>query len=161
MKKHFIMKAVTFALSLMLLMGTIPTLVIAEDTKAELNEFLAPTSHLTSVPSGYTAIRSAADLAKVRANLAGKYILMNDIDMGFASFAPIGEYDVDELSSAYTFSGVFDGNGYTISNLYIYVAGTKAEVYAGMFAAVSGEVKNLCLTGNITAQTSKTSYAGA
>lgn len=66
------------------------------------------------------------------------YKLMNDIDLSsIPSWTPIG----DNRSSSVRFSGTFDGQGYTISNLKI----TSWGAYAGLFGFVRGNavIKNL------------------
>ncbi len=45
-------------------------------------------------------------------DLSGHYILTSDIDMTGLNFSPIG-------NNSTPFSGIFDGNGHTISNLTI------------------------------------------
>lgn len=51
--------------------------------------------------------------------------LMNDIDLssvcgeGKGNWTPIAKYGIYKFGGEYHFDGVFDGNGYTISNLYI------------------------------------------
>ena len=72
-----------------------------------------------SIPTGYTAVYTIEDLYAVRKNPSGKYILMNDIDL--SETAPGGDWDngngwlpIDD------FSGVFDGNCYSIKNMHIY-----------------------------------------
>ena len=68
-----------------------------------------------AVPEGYTAIATPAELDAVRDNLAGKYILVNDIDLsGWGNWVPIG-YLTDYASQEFT--GVFDGNGKTIRGM--------------------------------------------
>ena len=57
-----------------------------------------------TVPSGYTAIRTPADLAAI--NGSGNYILMEDIDVSGTEWTPIA-----------SFSGVLDGNGHKITGL--------------------------------------------
>lgn len=101
-----------------------------------------------TVPEGYIGIFTAADLDAVRNDLDGKYILMNDIDLGsWGNWDPIGEY----------FTGVFDGNGYSILNMQISDDGlikedsvNQYEGFAGLFAFLEGAtVKNIA---NITGQ---------
>lgn len=82
-------------------------------------------------------ITTPAELDRVRQEPAAWYILGNDIDMsewtgldfkGFSPIAPDG------------FSGHFDGQGHTISGLFV---NTTAS-YAGLFAFLNGaEVRNL------------------
>ncbi len=63
------------------------------------------------------------------------FILAADLDLAdVADFAPIGNPDSP-------FSGVLDGAGYTVSNLNL----NRADEYTGLFAAVSGKIKNLNL----------------
>lgn len=51
--------------------------------------------------------------------------LMNDIDLstvcgeGKGNWTPIAKYGIYKYNGEYHFDGVFDGNGHTISNLYI------------------------------------------
>ncbi|MDD7293016.1 MAG: hypothetical protein PUG83_05865, partial [Clostridiaceae bacterium] len=102
---------------------------------------------LADVPEGFTAVYDIDGLYGIRGNLAGKYILMADIDMtndvaaggdydnGYG-WAPIGE------NGSTPFSGTFDGNGHTITGLRCY--NTKTT-YVGLFGYVTGEVKNLTI----------------
>ncbi len=108
------------------------------------------------------------DLNNVRNDLSAYYKLMNDIqfvDADFesggtyyndgAGFVPIGTY-------ATPFTGTFDGNGYTIENLYVYATATEdSKIYAGLFGASSGTIQNLGMEGgSITAYTA-TDYIDA
>ena len=75
---------------------------------------------------------------------------MNDIDLSGFDWNPIGEVDSNGIKQGFT--GVLDGNGYTISNLTI-----NNVAYSGLFAAIGdgagvrGVVKNLGLEDvNIT-----------
>ncbi|MEI6750278.1 MAG: GLUG motif-containing protein [Bacteroidota bacterium] len=67
---------------------------------------------------------------------------------GYAGFSPIGG-----LNSQY-FNGTYDGNGKTISNLYINRAG---GTYAGLFGMTEGTIKNL---GVLNADVTGGTYAG-
>lgn len=64
-----------------------------------------------AIAEGYTVITSADDLQAINNNLSGKYILMGDIDLSGENWTPIGD-----LSDPFT--GEFNGNGYTVSNLF-------------------------------------------
>jgi len=126
------------------------------------------------VPEGYTAVRTVLDLYKVRYNLAGNYILMNDIDLTEAT-AVGGDYDYggrgwnpigsnDTYSKNGEFTGVFDGNGHIISGMRIYSyatlpSGTGTNIYLGLFANNVGTIKNLHVNGNITSYSSRYVYA--
>ncbi len=92
-------------------------------------------------------IATLSDLQKIGKDnafpLNGEYILTADIDCAGVAWEPIG------YSTQGTFSGIFDGNGYTIRNLH---SGTDAEPVSveaggwGLFRAVRGTVKNLVLS---------------
>ena len=80
-------------------------------------------------------VATVAQLNDVRNQLSWHYILMADLDLGVnpyntgSGWNPIG-----------TFTGVFDGNGHTISNLFI-DRSTSDDV--GLFSGLAGTVKNL------------------
>lgn len=93
-----------------------------------------------------THITNVTELQAMENNLSEDYILDNDIDAsatsgwnGGAGFDPVGN-----------FTGTFDGQGYTITNLFINRPGTG---HNGLFAIVdtSGDIKNVILEDvNIT-----------
>ncbi len=112
-------------------------------------------------------ISTADELAKIGAEdgypLSGSYKLTADIDLhGSAEnpWTPIGSYDIfDDDDYNYTpFTGTFDGDGHTISGLYI--NSSNHENY-GLFGYVNtnGTVKNLTVSGSVTA-TNNLSNAG-
>ena len=108
---------------------------------------------LETVPSGYIGIYDVAGLRNISNNLSGKYILMADIDMAGEAFTPIG---IDANSA---FTGIFEGNDHTITNLTI----ESSNQYVGMFGYVkAGTVQNLKLESvNITNSLTKVSgYTG-
>ena len=81
-------------------------------------------------------------------NFAGKYIVLaNDIDLGAHEWTPIGSRGTDKTS----FSGVFDGNGFTIKGLSI----TSYTQYSGLFGVVAAVdaydavIANLIVEGSI------------
>jgi hypothetical protein len=85
---------------------------------------------------------------------ADKYFRLDaDIDMASAgAFAGIGEYN-----TAKCFSGVFDGNNKTISNLVF-----SKRKYAGLFNQVNGgTIKNLVIDGVSFADGDAPEYGGA
>lgn len=92
------------------------------------------------IPIEYTSIRTTQDLIDIRQNdptLTGNYILRNDIDwtasQGTTAWQPLG-------SKSVPFAGMFDGNGYSISNLNI-----DGSTMSGMFGYLTGEVRNLTI----------------
>lgn len=85
-------------------------------------------------------VSSYEDIAKLRDavdggdTLSGKYFRQTD-DIIFpdgVNWNPIGD-----LLSEYAFGGFYDGNGYTLSNIY------SEDPYAGVFSFLAGEVRNL------------------
>lgn len=89
----------------------------------------------TPVSDTIVVINEPSDLNKIRSNPAGYYILSSNIDMtaysGEEGWTPIPD-----------FSGVFDGRGYTISNLKI---SRPNQNYVGLF----GNVKNSATIANL------------
>ena len=71
--------------------------------------------------------------------------LDNDIDLGGAEWRPIGDYAFSRTS----FNGVFDGQGYTVSNFKVTepVRWTEkvTEASYGFFGNVKGTIKNLTI----------------
>jgi hypothetical protein len=93
---------------------------------------------LDAAAAACTPIRTAADLDRIRRDLAGDYCLRNDIDLaGAGGFEPIG-------SQAEPFTGKLDGGGFVIRNLTI----NSARPEVGLFGWITGGVvKNLTLAG--------------
>lgn len=78
-------------------------------------------------------ISTIEDLKSVDSGLNGHYILVNDIDLTGVEWEP--------LAAEECFTGIFDGNGYSIKNLSI----TKGQPLVGLFGQSSGTIKNLKL----------------
>jgi len=98
-----------------------------------------------TVPAGYAPIYTPQDLDNIRNDLAGKYILMNDIDMsGWGNWVLIGanERQTEDGDDWDVFTGVFDGNSHKIRNLTC-AGGNAAALFVGI--AGKGIVKNLYL----------------
>jgi len=87
-------------------------------------------------------------------NLSKDYILMNDIDVQNSTlFKPIGSYSYTMITDEYTgnpFTGTFNGNGYTISNVTF---SNNNTMTAGLFGGVERasisnlSLENISLTG--------------
>lgn len=92
-------------------------------------------------------ICTASQLNDIGLNQIGwdkHFKLMGDIDLSGVTYNPIGIY-TSSPSVDTPFSGVFDGNNLTISNLSLTVNDINSS--AGMFMKISGgEVKNLTLS---------------
>ena len=115
-------------------------------------------TRLTEVPEGWIGVYTAEDLEAVRENLGGSYILMNDIVIPEEFYEPGGIYEdgfvpIGNEAEPYTltllddngveyyryvqgdrFTGSFNGNGYTISNVHIDTEGEWS--YVGLFGQV-------------------------
>ncbi|NLE30681.1 LPXTG cell wall anchor domain-containing protein, partial [Candidatus Dojkabacteria bacterium] len=131
---------------------------------------------LTSFTYSYDAIptiqiQTIEDLDSVRDNLMANYILMRDLDFNDCNsysncenmstyteglgWEPVGSWnDVSEIEHPYY--GTFDGQGHTISNLYI---NRPSEYFVGLFGLVGegGKIKNV---GLINASISGLGYTG-
>ncbi|MBQ1967826.1 MAG: hypothetical protein II356_07615, partial [Clostridia bacterium] len=117
--------------------------------------------HLTEVPEGYVGVYTKDDLYAVRENPSGKYILMNDIVFEDEDYVKGGDFynsgaGWEPIGTDSTpFKGVFDGNNYTIYNLYI---NSPDEDYQGLF----GYIYNATIqkTNVLNAIISAKNYAG-
>lgn len=117
-------------------------------------------TYRNSVTVGLTlatkVIRTVDDLLAVHDDLAGIYVLANDIDLADYNalqmvsgadaevWTPFGLY-VDGGTST-PFTGIFDGNGYEIRNFYMNRSANAPQNFnAGFFGYVgaNGEVRNL------------------
>ena len=89
--------------------------------------------------------------------------LMADIDMTGLPWIPIGVGVMKNgVFISNGFSGVFDGNGHTVSGIDC-TATSDDFAYAGFFGSFSGTVKNLTVQGSfkaVTTATSKSTYTG-
>lgn len=91
-----------------------------------------------------------AQMVNAGTDFSGKTIkLTADIDLGDKEWTPIG-------TSRNKFAGTFDGQGYTISGLYI----NTSSQYQGLFGSTAPEafIQNLIVTGSVTANGKN--YAG-
>jgi hypothetical protein len=107
---------------------------------------------LTYNGTAYYPIRTAAELAYIATDSSSwskNFILMNDIDLASKSWTPIALNNFTGSDDPRAFSGTFDGNGHTISNLSIQGAygysGNSGVKYSevGFFGVLTGTVKNL------------------
>ena len=103
--------------------------------------FLNENAQKDEVPEGWTGIYTVSDLDRIRDNLNGKYILMNDLAFteSDGAFTPIG-------TQAEPFMGQFDGNGYVIRNLTIDV--TQPEPMISLYEdRTAHDVTETCNVG--------------
>jgi filamentous hemagglutinin family protein len=108
--------------------------------------YTAPTSYASgftgATPTAYMLVNSIQNLQAMNQNFAGSYALGKDLDAGVTSnwnsgagFNPIG-------SSSTPFTGIFNGNGHTISDLKINRPSTE-EI--GLF----GYLEDTALVSNV------------
>ncbi len=114
-------------LVLALLLLNIPLEALAKPVQVSLRE----QRFQVTAAENQIEINSAADLAKIGNDpdypLDGNYIQMANIDLSdYENWDPIG-------SNTSSFSGIFNGNGFTISNLTINRPGTY---YQGLFGHI-------------------------
>ena len=122
------------------------------------------------VPEGWIGVYTADDLEKIRENLGGNYILMNDIEIPDAYYAEGGIYDdgfmpiggeircdldlyangtprknedgsLKQNIVVQPFTGTFNGNGYVISNVHVKQFSGGNEAPAGHLAGLFGKCK--------------------
>ena len=131
--KNFIMKnkgKILFALAIAIVIALVSVYFIVNLPKKiaiEKNEEEIKAS-VEEVPEGYIGIYNADDLRNMANNLAGNYILMVDLDMTEQAFTPIGT----GTTKSNSFTGTFEGNYHTISNLTI----SSSNLHVGMFGYV-------------------------
>lgn len=101
-------------------------------------------------------IATAAQLDKVREDLAAHYVLTEDIDLSdYDNWEPIGAFhslsdapeDAEIPHPDYAFTGTFDGQGHTISNLTIK---SETPMGVGLFGCASGTEAGPAYIGNFT-----------
>ncbi|MCL2002843.1 MAG: prepilin-type N-terminal cleavage/methylation domain-containing protein [Oscillospiraceae bacterium] len=122
--------------------------VIAEFIDSYGNPFESQRTHpyFAGHLDGVNSITSARHLYNIRHDATGTFTLENDIKLSdhITSFDPIPD-----------FSGTFNGNGKTISNLDVSKTGN-----AGLFAEVTGKVENLILENPIVTGATAGAVAG-
>ncbi len=124
---------------------------------------LIPTFEV-SAETVYTEIYTAEQLRAIDNNLNGNYKLMNDIDLS-AYTGSNGKYDFNSngwepigsggVYGNNAFTGVFDGNGHTISGIRIHVTSipkgaSSKTAHIGLFAYNSGVIRNLTVDGMVS-----------
>ena len=105
-----------------------------------------PVTQLTSAEAtaqGYTMITDIAGLQAINSGLGGKYILMKDIDL-----SSLGTLSQSLIAQGAGFTGEFNGNGYSLSNLNI----SSTSLRAALFGRTNGAtLKNIALiNSNVT-----------
>ena len=110
----------------------------------------------------YRAVRNPQEFLAIADDLAGYYMLANDIDFEGVAYKRIAHF-ADTESGTQGFSGILDGNGCTVKNIDLSTCAAEAP-YHNSFAlfgtmAATGVVRNLNLV-NIYSSTA-ISYSAA
>ena len=95
------------------------------------------------------AISTAAEFEAIVANLTGRYLLVNDIDLGnknYSGWSVISSGDSN-------FTGIIDGNGYSVKNI------TFSASMRGIFVNMSGTLKNISFE-NVTVEKGDSNRGG-
>lgn len=117
-KKNYLKKLIALSICLSMILGPclpLPALVSADNVVALASE----PQQDQSVPEGYTGIYTIYDLYNIRSNPSGNYILMNDIDLSETAQGQAWDSGNGWLPIN-SFSGILDGNGYSIKNMHLY-----------------------------------------
>ena len=130
--------------------------VVKGEQSSELPSWMlsdASTIYITTAQQ----LKQLADEVNAGDSKSGKTVLlMNDIDLSvYPNWSPIGTLKPNTSQVSYPFSGVFDGQNHTISNL---TCTSATNGYAGLFGNFDGTVQNLILRD---AQITSESNAGA
>ena len=100
--------------------------------------------------TGYKAIATLADLKAVGNDVNGKYLMVDDIDLGGVA---------GQIANA--FSGIFDGNGHAVKNGYINMATNAGEAKRDFIGALGGTLKNTAFIGWKTESGTNGTWQGA
>ena len=95
-------------------------------------------------------ISTAEQLDAVRNNLSGNYKLTRDIDLSEICGEEIGKSWTGIGNSSNQFKGTFDGDGHTITGLYINSSSSNQGLFG--YVGSSGTVKNLGVSGSVTSK---------
>jgi hypothetical protein len=126
--------------------------VLSFGTSGSLS-FLGTSNNLTINGKAYALVADLHTLASdIAANPSGMFALAGSYDA-----SKDGTYGSSPIST--TFSGVLDGLGNSIQNLSVSNA-QKTLVYVGLFADVSGAVRNIGLAG-VNISVARNGYVGA
>jgi hypothetical protein len=112
----------------------------------------SPTDYSSSIVSGiltnYQLVHTATQLQSINSYLSQNFALARDVDVGSLAsanggtgFLPIGTDALGNVTNGTGFTGNFDGQGYSVRNLFINRLGQQHQ---GLFGyATSATIKNL------------------
>ena len=118
------------------------------DTISNPYSTLLPGTNVTA----YMLVNTATDLQNINTNLWGTYALNNDLNLGGVSIAPLG--------NGSAFSGIFNGDKHTISNLAINSAANNVGLFGSTNKATISDLalKDVDIKGTSSSQYT---YTGA
>ena len=106
--------------------------------------------HTVSAAKKVIKISSVTALKRISKRPSGNYTLTRNLNLRSKNWSPIG-------SAEAPFTGTFDGNGFTIKNIYT----SEDQNYQGLFGYVAGgTIKNLTVTGTVKGNTYVGAFAG-
>ena len=144
MKKRIVRRIGSFVLAMSLILTTngMSVAAAANNAKGELQKSIVE-------------ISSVKEFQNISENLDGNYELTANLDFSNEEYSVIGD-------NQSPFTGILNGNGYTISNVKIETGHSKDTVFAGLFGAMdNAKVSNLAVENcEIDSDTQNGIYAG-
>lgn len=121
----------------------------------------APINYTVIADVGTFGDTSTTTLQGIEGNLNGKYVLGADIDASVTSTWDPNSSSVNQgfkpIGASTAFSGILDGLGHKVTNLYI----GRAANYIGLFAKTRGAaIRNLSLNGTFSGQNYTAGFSG-
>ena len=95
-------------------------------------------------------ITSVDDFMAINNDYTAHYKLDADLVLPTSTTAYVYDKTVSDPAKKAAFSGVFDGNGHTVTVDIQGAANTKSDTFEALFAIVTGEIKKLTVKGSVT-----------
>lgn len=90
----------------------------------------------------YFTLRTPADFEKIKTNLTGWFVMMNDVDFSaYGNWAPVTPWMGDTVPETAYFGGIFDGAGYTIRNI---------SFSMGWHSGIFGQINRFAVVKNVS-----------
>ncbi|MEX3623670.1 fibronectin type III domain-containing protein [Viridibacillus arvi] len=110
----------------------LPIFVEQSGFTGELPKYEEQPNILIQDGTTYSIIRAAEDIQNVTHAAKANRIFANDIELSGVAFKPINN-----------FSGILEGNNFSIRNMNITSQASQSSVNVGLFSILTGEIKNL------------------
>ena len=95
-------------------------------------------------------ITTVDDFMTINSDYSAHYKLDADLVLPTSTTAYVYDKTVSDPAKKAAFSGVFDGNGHTITVDIQGTSNTKSDTLEALFSKVTGEIKNLTVKGSVT-----------